>query len=268
VRLDIYKINIIVKEMGYFMKLNLIFILLLINFPCKSALSSDNKNQNNIIHESNPEQILDRKDVNDRKFHTVKKGETLLSISKMYSLDKKFIIEINQIENENYIFIGQKLKLTNKLSNNLNNQNKNIPKFHKILEGENLTDISNKYGLKINDLINLNNLDNPDNIEAGINLLLINPSENIEQTMPTIPEMPNKDLLDLKRYGPLTLKSTELEIIGGRKTLQVINKNKTELILSLKCDTKQIDVRKKGRKWKGWMPVKEKFEEKLMNDFC
>ena len=62
--------------------------------------------------------------------------------------------------------------------------------------------------------------------------------------------------------------STKLEIFGGRKTLRVINKNNTKLILSLKCDTKKIDVRKKGRKWKGWMPVKEKFEERLINDYC
>ena len=250
------------------MKLNLIFIPLLIIFPCKAAFSSDSNNQENIIPESNPRQILDSKDFNDKKFHTVKKGETILSISRMYSLDKNFLIKINQIENDNYIFIGQKLKLTNDISNNLNNQNKNIPKYHKILEGENLTDISNKYGLKINDLITLNNLDNPDNIEVGTNLLLINPSENIVQTISSLPKISNNDLVDLKQYGPLTLESNKLEIIGGRKTLQVINKNKTKLILSLKCDTKKIDIRKEGRKWKGWMPVKEKFEERLMNDFC
>ena len=254
--------------MGYFMKLNLIFILLLVNFPCKSAFGAENNNEKNIIPESNPGQISDRKDFNDRKFHIVKKGDTLLSISRMYSLDKKFLIKINEIENDNYIFIGQNLKLTNDISNNLDDSKNNIPKYHKILEGENLTVISNKYGLKINDLINLNNLDNPDNIEVGINLLLINPSENIEQTIPTIPKTSNNDLLDRKQYGPLTLESTKLVIVGGRKTLQVINKNKTKLILSLKCDTKMIDVRKKGRKWKGWMPVKEKFEERLMNDFC
>ena len=250
------------------MKLNLFFILLLINFPCKSAFSSDNNKQENIIPESNPVKILDSKDFNDKKFHTVKKGETILSISRMYSLDKNFLIKINQIENDNYIFIGQKLKLTNDISNNLNKQDKNIPKYHKILEGENLTDISNKYGLKINDLINLNNLDNPNNIEVGANLLLINTSENIEQTIPEIPKMPNKDLLDRKQYGPLTVESTKLETVGGRKTLNVINKNNTKLILSLECDTKKIDVRQKGRKWKGWMPVKEIFEERLINDYC
>jgi len=186
----------------------------------------------------------------------------------MYSLDKKFIIQINQIEDENYIFVGQRLKIAESISNKLNDKNKNIPKYHKIVEGENLTDISNRYGLKINDLININNVDNPDKIEVGTNLLLINPSENIEQTAPSITKISNDELLELTRYGPLTVESTKLEVVGGRKTLRVINKNKIKLIISLGCDTKKIDVRKKGRKWKGWMPVKEKFEERLINDFC
>ena len=250
------------------MKLNLFFILLLINFPCKSAFSSDNNKQENIIPESNPVKILDSKDFNDKKFHTVKKGETILSISRMYSLDKNFIIKINQIENDNYIFVGQRLKLTNDISNNLNNQNKNIPKYHKILEGENLTEISSKYGLNIKDLINLNKIDNPDNIDVGTNLLLINPSKIIKQKGLAISNISNRNLLDLKKYGPLTLESTEFKIVGGRKTLNVIYKNKTKLILSLNCESKEIDVRKKGRKWKGWIPVRENFEERLMNDFC
>ena len=250
------------------MKLKLIFIILFINFPFKSALSSDKNLQKNIFPEDNPGQILETKDFDEQKFHTVKKGDNLLSISRIYSLDKKFIIKINQIENENYIFVGQRLKLTEDMSNNLNDQNKNIPKYHKILEGENLTDISYRYGLKTNDLIKLNNLDNPDNIKVGTNLLLINPSENTAQKATAISKKTDNELLDRKQYGPLIVESTKLEIVGGRKTLHAINKNKAKLILSLRCDTKQIDVRRQGRKWKGWMPVKEKFEERLMNDFC
>ena len=250
------------------MKLNLIFILLLINFPCKSAFSSYKNSQKDIIPEDNIGQIIEPKDINKRKFHTVQEGDTILTISRMYSLDKKFIIKINQIKNENYIYVGQKLKLTEDTPNNLNDQNKNIPQSHKILVGENLTDISNRYGLKINNLIKINNLDNPDNIEVGTNLLLINPSENIKKTVPSISKTSNNELFNRKQYGPLTIESAKLEFVGGRKTLQVINKNKTKLILSLRCDTRKIDVRKKGRKWKGWMPVKEKFEERLINDFC
>ena len=90
----------------------------------------------------------------------------------------------------------------------------------------------------------------------------------MEQKDPSITKISNDELLKYKQYGPLTVVSTKLEVIGGRKTLQVINKNKAKLILSLDCDTKKIDVRKKGRKWKGWMPIKEKFEESLMKDFC
>ena len=250
------------------MKLNLFFILLLINIHCELAFSSDKNSKKNIISEDNPGQILETQDFNERKFHIVQKGDTILSISRMYSLDKKFIIKINQIKNENYIFVGQKLKLAEDISNELNDHNKNVPKYHKISEGENLTDISNKYNLKINDLIDLNSLENPDNIEVGTNLLLINPSENIKETAASNFKISDNELLNSKQYGPLTVESTKLEPIGGRKTLQVINKNKAKLILSLQCDTNKIDVRKKGRKWKGWMPVKEKFEEKLMNDFC
>ena len=34
------------------------------------------------------------------------------------------------------------------------------------------------------------------------------------------------------------------------------------------CSTKDLDVRVPGRKWRGWIPAKEKFEKDLINDFC
>ena len=249
------------------MKLNFIFIILLTNFLFKSAFSSEKNNQE-IILEDNSVKSIDKNNFNERKLHIVQKGDNLFNISKMYSLNKKFLIKINQLTDENYIFVGQTLKLTEDKSNKLNAQNKNIPKYHQIKEGDNLTEISNRYGIKINELINLNDLDNPDKIEVGTNLILINLSENIEQNKPSISTTNHKKLLVGKKYGPLTVESTKLKVLGGRKTLNVINKNKTKLIISLKCETKEIDVRKKGRKWKGWVPAKENFEEKLMNDFC
>ena len=66
-----------------------------------------------------------------------------------------------------------------------------------------------------------------------------------------------------------TLKELDKRDDGKFEIIDVkFNKRKTKLILSLRCDTKEIDVRKKGRKWKGWLPVKEKFEERWMNEFC
>ena len=248
------------------MKLNFICTLLLINFLCKTAFGSEKDNKVITTSEDNPGESIEKEYINKRKFHIVQEGDTISSLSRIYALDKNFIIKINQLKDENYIFVGQTLKLTENQSSNLNVQNKTIPKYHKILEGENLTDISNKYGLKINYLIKINNLDNPDNIDVGSNLLLINTSENIKKSVPSNKNI--NELLDLKQYGPLTIESTKLEVAGRRQTLRALNKSKTKLILSLRCDTKEIDVRKKGRKWKGWMPVKEKFEENLINDFC
>ena len=52
------------------------------------------------------------------------------------------------------------------------------------------------------------------------------------------------------------------------KILNVINQKNKKLILSVNCDTDELDVRIPGRKWRGGEPAKEEFEKKLINDFC
>ena len=54
----------------------------------------------------------------------------------------------------------------------------------------------------------------------------------------------------------------------GRKILNVLNKENKKLILSINCDTNELDVRIPGKKWKGSQPAKEEFEKNLINDFC
>ena len=41
-----------------------------------------------------------------------------------------------------------------------------------------------------------------------------------------------------------------------------------KLILSINCNTNELDVRIPGRKWMGSKPAKEEFEKNLINDFC
>ena len=71
-----------------------------------------------------------------------------------------------------------------------------------------------------------------------------------------------------KKYGPLTIQQTELEEGSGRKFLNALNQNNKKVIISIECATKDLDVRIPGRKWRGWIPAKEKFEKDLINDFC
>ena len=71
-----------------------------------------------------------------------------------------------------------------------------------------------------------------------------------------------------KTYGPLTTQQTELKEVSGRKILNALNQNNKKVIISINCETKDLDVRIPGRKWRGWIPAKEEFEKNLINDFC
>jgi len=80
----------------------------------------------------------------------------------------------------------------------------------------------------------------------------------------------NNDLLELNKkiYGPIIIQDKTYEDIKGRKVLNVLNQENKKLILSINCDTNELDVRIPGRKWIGSKPAKEEFENDLMNDFC
>ena len=205
---------------------------------------------------------------NIKKIHIVKVGDTITNISKLYSIKKDLIIKLNDLKDENYIYIGQNLKIPKTEQIIENNETQNI--YHLVLKGENLTEISNKYGLDLKYLIEINKLKDQDSIEVGSKLFL-SEQNNINQTISTISENEgvNKSINeDNKTYGPITIEQNELKELSGRKILNALNQNKKKLIISLRCETKDLDVRIPGRKWRGWMPAKEEFEKNLLNDFC
>ena len=80
----------------------------------------------------------------------------------------------------------------------------------------------------------------------------------------------NNELLDLdqKIYGPIIIQNKSYKDIKGRKVFNVLNQENKKLILSINCDTNELDVRIPGRKWMGSKPAKEESENNLINDFC
>ena len=136
--------------------------------------------------------------------------------------------------------------------------------------GENLTYISNKYEVNLEYLIEINKLKNPDSIKAGQKLLLSKSKLNSSGNNQIIKNKKSNELPDLDKqiYGPIILQSNSYEKIKGRKVLNVLNQENKKLILSINCDTNELDVRIPGRKWRGEEPAKEEFEENLINDFC
>ena len=249
------------------MKLVFLVIAILINFFNPSLIKSEEKIN---LEKTKIENIANKEPINENnngeKIHIVKTGDTISSISKTYSISKDLIIKLNKLKNENYIYVGQNL-IISESTENIPKQLGLINKYHIVQIGENLTDISSKYNLNLGYLIKINNLKNPDSIEVGEKLFLGKKDPNNSENYQIII---NNELLELDKqiYGPIIIQSQSYDKIKGKKVLNVLNKENKKLILSINCDSNELDVRIPGRKWMGGQPAKEEFEKNLINDFC
>ena len=253
------------------MKLVFLVITILINFFMQSLIKSEEKidSAKNKIENNAKKELITGDKTEIRKIHIVKIGDTVTSIAKFYSLNKSQIIQLNNLKDENYIYIGQNLIIsefpedTKKHSDLINN-------YHIVQIGESLTEISNKYNLNLGILIEINNLKNPDSIKVGQKLFLGKNDLSNSENYKIINNKKNNELLKLDKeiYGPIIIQSNSYEKIKGRKVLNVLNQENKKLILSINCDSNELDVRIPGRKWMGGLPAKEEFEKNLIKDFC
>ena len=253
------------------MKLVFLVIAILINFFNHSLIKSEEKissGNNKIENIARKESITEEK-TQLNKIHIVKSGDTISSISKFYSINKDLIIKLNNLKDKNYIFVGQNL-IISESTENLTKQLDLINNYHIVQTGENLTEISNKYNLKVIDLIEINNLNNPDSIKVGQKLIIRKKKIINSEKDETTENKKNNDLIGLEKkiYGPIIIQSKSYKDIKGRKILNVLNQENKKLIISINCDNNELDVRIPGRKWMGSKPAKEEFENNLINDFC
>jgi len=248
------------------MRLKQFALLLLITFYSHSLLGEVNNKSKDFNDKNDMQSTLKSKNSSEIIIHVVKKGDTLSSISKKYSIKKESIIEVNNLLDENYIFIGQNLKI---VENFIPANNNNIY-YHEIKKGENLTEVANKYDISLNKLVEINDIENQNILEVGTKLKL-------RQEIPTRKDSSTNELhtpkgidkLIKNKYGPLVIENENTNIEKReRKFLKATHKNGKKFILHINCEKKEINLRGIGRKWKGWMPAREKFEDELLNDFC
>ena len=253
------------------MKFAFLVIAIFINFFNHSLIKSEEKifsTKNNIENIAKKESITEEK-TEIKKIHIVKSGDTISSISKFYSINKELIVKLNNLKDENYIFVGQNL-IISKSNENSTEQSDLKNNYHIVEKGETLTEISSKYKLNLKYLIEINNLKYPDSIKVGQKLLLSKNKPISSENYQIIKNKKNNELqeLDKQIYGPITVQGKSYEKIKSRKVLNVLNQENKKLILSINCDTNELDVRIPGRKWMGVEPAKEEFEKNLVNDFC
>jgi len=176
---------------------------------------------------------------------------------------------LNNLKDENYIFVGQNLVISESTENPTKKSDP-TNNYHIVQTGENLTEISSKYKLNLEYLIEINNLKNPDSLKVGQKLLLRKNNRISSENYQIIQNKKNNELIELDKqiYGPIIIQSKSIKKIKSRKVLNVLNQENKKLILSINCDTNELDVRIPGRKWRGGEPAKEEFEKNLINDFC
>ena len=97
--------------------------------------------------------------------YTVKRGDTLSQIALAYGVSINHIVELNNIENPNLIYTGEKLRITQSNSTVLNPlKNNNI---YTVKRGDTLWQIAKTYGVTVSYIVSINDIENPNIIYPG-----------------------------------------------------------------------------------------------------
>ena len=118
------------------MKFAFLVIAIFINFFNQSVIKSEEKiisAKNKIENIAKKESITEEK-TEIKKIHIVKSGDTISNISKFYSINKDLIIKLNNLKDDNYIFVGQNL-IISESTENLSKRSDLINNYHIVLTG-------------------------------------------------------------------------------------------------------------------------------------
>jgi len=97
-------------------------------------------------------------------FVIVKRGDTLSQIAEIYNTSYQYLAKINDISNPNLIFVGEKIFVPRLDNSNLNDTSHVL---YVVKRGNTLTQISMLYGVSIESIVQLNDIENPNLIFSG-----------------------------------------------------------------------------------------------------
>ena len=159
------------------------------NTPLKPILALNNIKDEDILSIGQIIKILkDNLPTADHDMHIVKKGETLWSIAQKYNLSVNQILATNNIANSELISIGQVMKISshknaiaetnivnqavinkknNDINNNISQPENTEPIVYTVKADDNLWNISRKYGVSAEVIIDINDLRDKDLLSLG-----------------------------------------------------------------------------------------------------
>ncbi len=168
--------------------------------------------------------------IKEYNIHIVKKGESLSQISKQYKVDKSTIIDLNELNQPDKIFIGQKIKIPSTL-----------PVVQEIKEDT-----------------------NPSQTEKEKNV-----EEESKDNIVMKKDSSGSLIKDKwKDYGPLKINWSSWTFKDGNFLANSIHSNGKPLFIAVKCSKRILNRTGVNGEWRDWISPKEKFEFNLLNDIC
>lgn len=118
--------------------------------------------------EPEPEPEPNPENPNGNIYYTVRPGDTLSHIALWYNTTVEELVKLNNIQNPNLIYVGQKILI---LASDEPNKEKEIT--YTVRRGDSLWKIANRYGVSVDSLVSLNNIRNPNLIYPGQQIRVI-----------------------------------------------------------------------------------------------
>lgn len=97
--------------------------------------------------------------------YVVKRGDNLTRISKAYNVTIADLVKWNNIKNPNLIYVGQKLIVGYNSPTPVPPEPEKV--YYKVVRGDNLSRIAQKFGTSVSQLVNWNTIKNPNLIYPG-----------------------------------------------------------------------------------------------------
>lgn len=105
--------------------------------------------------------------------YTVKRGNTLSQIARAYRVSVEHIVELNDIEDPNLIYPGEKLRITESNVTDLEPIDNSIEVYYVVKNGDTLYGIARRFGITLNEILEYNDIPNPDLIYPGQTIKIV-----------------------------------------------------------------------------------------------
>lgn len=130
---------------------------------------------------------------NNTNYYTVQSGDTLSGIANQFSTTVNTLAHLNDIQNVNQIYVGQRLLVRQATSQPAtpsqpaanNQQSNNGQSSYTVQSGDTLSGIAGQFGMSYSQLAQINNITNPNRIYVGQVLQLRTATVNHQTTAPT-----------------------------------------------------------------------------------